>query len=293
MKALGIAAGTGRGPDQPAARSAGLARLVRIAYRWATDLFWLAAKDALVAAARFGFWTLVRRRGDQPITVDGVRLVLRTSTTDLTVARSCFTGEFDLLTSLEVPPGGVIVDASAYIGTASIVFARAFPEARIIAVEPSRDNARVLRGNVRTFPNITVVEAALGPHPGTTHLHDRHSGAWGYSTMSDAADGRHLDVMHEVAVTSILEIMEQANVGEIEILKLDIEGPNGRFSGRRNPGSVASRCCSSSSMIASPRVVHAPTSVPPKGGAKWCAPARSTCPFSTLCHESRPPDVGA
>lgn len=112
----------------------------------------------------------------------------------------------------------VIVDAGAYIGLTPIFYARTFPKARIFAIEPERSNFELMLKNVRSYPNITPVHAALwgsegyisiaGPVPGA-------SGHWGSAVSSKPGDVR--------AIT-IRSLMRDFGIDHIDLLKIDIEG---------------------------------------------------------------------
>jgi len=68
-----------------------------------------------------------------------------------------------ILSSGDLP---VIVDAGANVGAASRWFARAFPEAAIVAIEPDPGSAAVCRKNLIAVPRAQVIEAAIGSTPG-------------------------------------------------------------------------------------------------------------------------------
>ena len=55
----------------------------------------------------------------------------------------------------------LIIDAGANIGYASVYFAIKYPNAKIIALEPSEENFQLLQRNVRNYPNVTPVQCAL------------------------------------------------------------------------------------------------------------------------------------
>ncbi len=76
-----------------------------------------------------------------------------------------------------------IVDAGANIGLASAYFARRFPEARIVALEPDRTNYDLMCHNVRAFPNVEPVWAALWATTGTVQLADPRRGPRGYMVL--------------------------------------------------------------------------------------------------------------
>ncbi len=76
-----------------------------------------------------------------------------------------------------------IVDAGANIGTASIYFAQAYPEARIIAIEAEASNFEVLVRNVRRYPAIIPIHAALWKHDGEIQRKRPRTFYWGLRAM--------------------------------------------------------------------------------------------------------------
>jgi FkbM family methyltransferase len=64
----------------------------------------------------------------------------------------------------------VIIDCGANIGAAAIWFAQRYPKAQIVSIEPDPGNAQLCRQNVAAFPNIRVVEGAIGSQPGSVEI---------------------------------------------------------------------------------------------------------------------------
>lgn len=118
----------------------------------------------------------------------------------------------DLLAAGATP---LIVDAGANIGAASIWFARQFPRAQVVAVEPDPQNAALCRANTAHLPNITVVEAAIGARPGRVRLTNPEGEAWAVQTVRTAeAEGVPVRGMAELAPPG----------ARLFIAKIDIEG---------------------------------------------------------------------
>ena len=160
---------------------------------------------------------LARYRRNVWVRLHGFTIEIRTGTPDLMVALDSLGPEFDAVTGLP-EPGGLIVDAGGYIGTAALRLATTFPKSRVMAVEPARDNRALLRRNVEDLPNVEIIGAALAPAEGEVSLSDPGAGEWGFSTV---AGGRLIDTVPAVTVESL---MARAGVDRIFLLKLDIEG---------------------------------------------------------------------
>ena len=69
-----------------------------------------------------------------------------------------------------------IIDAGANIGMASIFFANKYPEATIIAIEAETSNFNILLKNVRPYPTIIPVHAALWNRDGEISVGEAGSG---------------------------------------------------------------------------------------------------------------------
>ena len=152
-------------------------------------------------------------------------MFIRPCTPDLAVARISFSGEFDAAIAAAGPlKHNLIIDAGGYIGTAAITLARAFPEATIVSLEPSRDNFAMLTMNVRSYPNVIALNMALGSTGGSTRLVDRGTGEVGFSTVQAPADSASPSRLHEVAVTTVPDLMKRFAASGVDFLKLDIEG---------------------------------------------------------------------
>ena len=67
----------------------------------------------------------------------------------------------------------VVVDLGANIGLTSLWMSRHHPVHTCVAVEPSPDNAALVRENLAGTPT-TVIEAAIGPRDGTVLFAESH-----------------------------------------------------------------------------------------------------------------------
>lgn len=111
----------------------------------------------------------------------------------------------------------LILDAGAHIGLSVLWWRRLFPEARIVAVEPSAVNLAVLRRNLAGIPDVGVLHAALAAEPGTLNLVG--SADVGSAVRVDAAG-----TGSAVPAVTVQQIMEAEHAAEILLAKIDIEG---------------------------------------------------------------------
>lgn len=176
-------------------------------------------KNYIKYYAPFGDKTLV-------VKISGLAVRLRRSSPDLYVAVSSLTDEFDILSSL-LPKefDGLILDGGGYIGTAAIKFACMYPEATVVTIEPSSENFEILGDNVKRFPNIVPLKAALtleGVDKVT--LNSRDTGQWGFTIIENPHDAATLTELEEVAAMSIEQIRQQYSEKLVGMIKLDVEG---------------------------------------------------------------------
>lgn len=191
----------------------------------------LVAHSGLGAALGWLEATLFREPKVLPLTIHGTPVNIRTATPDAWVALRSLGHEYDdLIANVPTLEHNLIIDAGGYIGTAAIAFARAYPEAKVITLEPSPANFAVLQQNIATYPNITAMQAALGAEPGELTLRDRGTGPWGFTTVDNPEDNAGADMVTIPCVT-LSQLMADHGAAGIDILKLDIEGGEYRLFG--------------------------------------------------------------
>lgn len=176
-------------------------------------------------AILFMLYSILKSKRPIRISFQSREVMIRPCTPDLDVVQSCFNGELDAAISAASPlKYNFIIDAGGYIGTSAIVFAEAFPQAQIISLEPSAENFKVLSRNVKTYPNITALNQALGPSVGTVALRDRGTGEWGFSIIDPSVDTRRGTALYNIQLTTVAKVLQEFSGKGIDILKLDIEG---------------------------------------------------------------------
>jgi FkbM family methyltransferase len=140
----------------------------------------------------------------------------------------------------EIGPGDVVLDVGANIGYYTLLFARRVgPQGRVFAFEPDPANFQLLRRNVRAngYRNVTLVPAAVSDRTAPTRLYLCRENK-GDHRLYDSRDDRP---SIEVPATTLDDYFA-AYDGPIDVIKLDIQGSEGRalrgMSGllRRHPG---------------------------------------------------------
>jgi FkbM family methyltransferase len=173
---------------------------------------------------RFFLLSLLNIHVPVPVKICGVRVIVRAATPDLQVALSCLGGEFDqLCAAIPTLDHGLVIDAGGYIGTAAIAFARRYPNATVVTLEPNAANYKVLLKNTASWPRIVTKKAALTPESGSAILHDRGTGDWGFTLIEKAAD-RPTSPIERVPCITVDQLLKELGVDGIDIFKIDIEG---------------------------------------------------------------------
>ncbi|SON56390.1 methyltransferase, FkbM family [Hartmannibacter diazotrophicus] len=115
-----------------------------------------------------------------------------------------------------VDSGGtpIIVDAGANIGASSVWFAKTYPEAVIVAIEPDPENAKLLRINTERFPNCKVLEAAIGAESGFVSLIENKLG-WAVQTERSETG---------IKIVTMNDAFEASGADTPFMVKIDIEG---------------------------------------------------------------------
>ncbi len=147
---------------------------------------------------------------------------IRLDATDKQVFEQIFIDE-DYALPIERQPRFVI-DGGANVGYGSIYFANRYPDADIVAVEPDPSNFKVLCENVKGYPKIRPLKAAIWKERGLLHV-DNSLGSWA-CTVSELRSDQMLDTnqpSYSDALT-LDDICIRSGQDNIDILKLDIEG---------------------------------------------------------------------
>ncbi|MCW1383970.1 FkbM family methyltransferase [Novosphingobium sp. KCTC 2891] len=107
----------------------------------------------------------------------------------------------------------VIVNAGGYIGLSALWFARRWPAAVVVSVEPDAGNLSVLRLNVGNRPGHVIVPAALGSAPGMVSLTDDD----GCAVQTQRAN-------RGVEIITVDDAVAAVPDGEPFVCNIDVEG---------------------------------------------------------------------
>ena len=113
----------------------------------------------------------------------------------------------------------VIVDCGANIGLAAVYFKNRFPNAKVIAVEPEKENFELMVKNLEQYPDVHCLRSGVWGKDANLVVEDIGNGNWGWVVREVDAPGANT-----IPAVSIGKIMEMYNLTGIDILKIDIEG---------------------------------------------------------------------
>ena len=113
----------------------------------------------------------------------------------------------------------VIIDLGAHFGDTTLYYHALFPDATIIAVEPTPESYARLVKNTQNMSNIITVQAAVGASDGVAHLHLMPS-SLGNSLM----ERKDSTVSIDVPQLSLRTLLSNYEITNVDILKFDIEG---------------------------------------------------------------------
>ena len=207
-------------------RVTGAARRIReeigAGYKLADDIpsFLRFARDTVLCRA----YVLVPLRflgGDRCISVrGGVQLHYRLDRGDLFSIREVWIDECYRLPEGATPK--YIIDLGANIGMTSLWFAKNYATAKIIAVEPSPDNARITRLNFeRNGAGGEVIEGAVGPEDGTIFFNEGSESNVGRVSEESG---------NAVPMVSMDTVLRALPAGAVpDLVKIDIEGSEARL----------------------------------------------------------------
>jgi FkbM family methyltransferase len=233
--------------SQFSARCALLARILAAFI----DGFALAGRPGLIRGICTFLWCLanwtVRPRQQQFTTTSpsGDRITLRAKSSDFLVYAQVLLGRGYDVTGIE--PGGeifrryeaitfadkvpVIVDGGANIGLAALYFARKFPSALILLIEPDRANMAIAKLNTAGLQNVRYYECGLWSNSSTLVCVNPDSTSWSFQFREALAEENRAGI----PAKSIDDILADLPPGSCPfIIKLDVEGAEGHILSARS-----------------------------------------------------------
>jgi FkbM family methyltransferase len=147
-------------------------------------------------------------------------LIVRPLDSDLPVVSSSLGEYVFALSKLKGWKPTTILDGGGNIGMASAVFAFLYPESRIIAIEPEKENCLLAKYNTAVFPSVRVQCNGLWNNETTVTLKPTHNNlSWGWQIIEAPAGTPGSSL-----TTSVQSLLKQHNLAGFDYAKIDIEG---------------------------------------------------------------------
>ncbi len=151
------------------------------------------------------------------IRVPGIRetIFLRKDTSDVAIFDQVFLrGDYDM--DFKFQPQ-TIVDAGAHIGLFSIVMKNRFPNAKVICIEPDKNNFETLNKNLSGYSNVETLRAGLWSSNTKIEIVDRYNAGHSALTVEENIE------QGSIPAVTISSMMETFGLTAIDVLKIDIE----------------------------------------------------------------------
>lgn len=145
------------------------------------------------------------------------RVLLRSHTSDISVLNELVVWDGYTSSARLLPSPATILDLGANTGLAARWFLKIWPQARLVAVEPEPGNINVLRSNLSQTGSL-IFPVAVGGHARKATLFTEN-GEFGF-TICGEPSGTTI----EVDVTTMPDLLRDAELDAIGLLKVDIEG---------------------------------------------------------------------
>ncbi len=197
-------------------------------------LTWILRTIAVFGISAYKYWFYSGKKKDIYSIVElryhGKKVLLRSGSTDFLLAESILVGHYigkgryrgeyqqayDYLREISKP---VIIDAGSNVGLFSILFASAFPDAMIVALEPEKENYELLLKNTSGYKNIICLNKGLWSKTAKLQVIFGEDGEWGFR-VNEIVNGEG----EGVEGISINDIVKKYHLRIIDLLKMDIEG---------------------------------------------------------------------
>lgn len=116
-------------------------------------------------------------------------------------------------------PNGIFYDVGANIGNHTVYFSKVFKPRQIVAIEPQKSAAKLLRRNIalNEIAQCTVVNCMLGRSIGHGSISNFGATNLGGTSFKEDAEG-------SVEMRSLDSIVQEHSAGEVDFIKIDVEG---------------------------------------------------------------------
>lgn len=158
-------------------------------------------------------------RKDYKIFIFGQNIQLRKNNTDEIIFDQIFS-EQQYTYSMNSKEAKIIIDAGANIGLAAVFFKKKYPQAKIISIEPDKDNFAILEFNTQFHSDRELINGALWDKSGIVEISNPESAPSSFVVTEQSK--RRSPV--KIRAYTVDEIIHLFKIEKIDILKIDIEG---------------------------------------------------------------------
>lgn len=129
----------------------------------------------------------------------------------------------DIARFLEGREVKTIIDVGANIGTTVVEYAKCFPTAKIVAIEPIKDTYDILCSNISKLGKVKSFHCAAGSTPGTVHVNLSNRSECN-SLVAGPEDSLPNKLGETVKVIKLDDLASAEGLLRFDILKTDTEG---------------------------------------------------------------------
>ncbi len=187
---------------------------------------WIVKNNGIIEACEYLVSRAITRLNFKKISLPQYEFVeglghpvrMRSNTSDQAVLTQVFRdNEFGALTGIDNVR--LIIDCGAYIGLSALWFLNRYPAARIITIEPDRENYKILCKNLRSYGDrVRKLYAAVWPGKARLTV-KRGDSYWATRIEEGGAPGTT-----KIRGVSIDDLIAESGLDMVDILKIDIEG---------------------------------------------------------------------
>jgi FkbM family methyltransferase len=182
-------------------------------------------------------WAKINGKASVTLRVRGLQvpILARLNNSDLPVLYQVF-GEREC--EVDVNDPALIIDGGANVGYSTLFFSLRYPNAKIVAVEPSSENCVVFRQNCGGLPNVTLVQSAIWDKRTLLEICDPDERGWMIQVRETTAE-----TPDSLPAVTMADVIGMGGGTSAVIVKLDIEGTESKVFSSKDLGWLDSVQC--------------------------------------------------
>jgi len=157
---------------------------------------------------------------------NGEKLFLRTNSMDFNIFLRMILNEssneynIDFEKYLSKNKNLVILDGGANIGLFTYFILNKFNDVKVIAVEPDKDNYKILRNNLKKYNNVICINGGIWNYNANLQIMGTSCGTVGF-VVEEISNPQGKEYIRGFGIS---DIMKKYHIDHFDIIKLDIEG---------------------------------------------------------------------